>query len=117
MFSGIEGLDAQAGLSRIGNMEEVYIEILEMYAADIDERIPVLTDSFDKNDMRLFATTVHALKSASKSAGADGIADDASMLEDAAKESDTAFIENNLGKFLGDIENMAQQIKSAAKTI
>jgi signal transduction histidine kinase/DNA-binding NarL/FixJ family response regulator/HPt (histidine-containing phosphotransfer) domain-containing protein len=95
----IEGLDIEEGLSRFGDDEEVYFEVLQSYAKNTPPLLDRL-ESFPEDALSDYSIVVHGLKSSSRSIGADGLGDLAESLEHAAKEGDGAFVKANSSDFI-----------------
>lgn len=86
----IPGIDAQKGLSYIGNSEELYINLLRTYLEGSEERIQKLEASKKAGDIRAYEIVVHGLKGISASIGADDMAQAAAKLEAACQNRETA---------------------------
>ncbi|MDR1531650.1 MAG: response regulator [Clostridiales bacterium] len=107
----IEGLDVCRGLAMTGGLEENYKEVLRLFCKDVDARLEFLEAV--PEDLLLFVTHVHALKSASASIGADWAAKEAAMLEEAGIRGDLAAISEVLGGFKEALEALAARIRAA----
>ncbi|MDR0649183.1 MAG: transporter substrate-binding domain-containing protein, partial [Synergistaceae bacterium] len=66
----IEGLDVSKGLAMTGGTLEGYVKVLETYCRDAAKRLEILSGGLGEENLELFTTQVHALKSASASIGA-----------------------------------------------
>ncbi len=82
------GVDVQTGLSFSTGDEEMYLDILNAYAAEGSTRPQKLEDCLEKENLKDYGTYIHAVKSSSKTIGAAELSDIAAMLEAAAKEGD-----------------------------
>jgi CheY-like chemotaxis protein len=109
----IEGLNTSRGLASTGGTAEGYIKVLETYCRDAEQRLEILTRVPDENDLPLFITQVHALKSASASIGAEETARLAMQLEEAGKKRDFDFIKAELGLFAENLSALLERIRQA----
>jgi HPt (histidine-containing phosphotransfer) domain-containing protein len=109
----IEGLDISRGISYSGGTKEYYIETLETFYEDGLQRIEQIKESLVANDLSLYATLVHALKSAIASIGSAQMSQAAYELEKAAKGSDADFINKNNEAFLDDLSLLLRRINKA----
>jgi HPt (histidine-containing phosphotransfer) domain-containing protein len=89
------------------------METLATFIDDGRERIFMLKDCLDKEDLALYAVCVHALKSASASIGADELSEAAYALELAAKLEDEEFIKSKHDEFISDLEWLVGRIERA----
>jgi CheY-like chemotaxis protein/anti-sigma regulatory factor (Ser/Thr protein kinase) len=87
-----EGFSVRDGLHYCGDDLAFYREILLDYADSCETRITELNAALNSGDLKQYRTSVHALKSVSRTVGADDVAELAKMLEDAAKNEDAGTI-------------------------
>ena len=106
----IDGVDVDAGLSITGGVFENYIEILEVFHKDGLKKIQEIEDSLKSNDIKLYATYVHALKSTLASIGAAGLSTSAKNLEFAGKSENIGYIENNNDAFIRELRKLLGKI-------
>ena len=78
-------INKAVGLEFCMDDEEFYEEMLETYLEDSEEVVGLMEEAYEKGDLALYATEVHALKSTSKTIGAVGLSELALELETAAK--------------------------------
>ncbi|MCL2768015.1 MAG: ATP-binding protein, partial [Synergistaceae bacterium] len=107
----ISGIDVNKGISMTGGTMKNYLKTLSIFYSDGLEKIEEIKACIATNNLPLFSTHVHALKSASASIGAGKLSEFAKALESAGKNEDTAFIENNNDKFLDDLKTLLHNIK------
>jgi len=112
-FPVIKGIDFQKGINMTGGTEAGYRLVLSTFRKDALERMQLLREMLEKDDISLFTTNVHALKSASASIGAAEISAAAVKLEEAGKKGDKAYINKNLDKFIEDLTTTVAGIASA----
>ena len=109
----IEGIDTAKGLRHLGGQMEFYVEILELFCDDGQERIEAIRACLDTGNLKTYTTHVHALKSAAANIGACKLSDAARDLEMAGGREDTSYIEAHNEKFLTMLEKLLGDIKSA----
>jgi HPt (histidine-containing phosphotransfer) domain-containing protein len=107
----IAGIDVRRGVSLTGGTIENYKETLAIFHTDALKRIDELRECA-KSNINLYIILVHALKSAAANIGALEIARKAKALEEAGREGDIAFIEENTEFFLEQLEILLQNIDS-----
>ncbi|MCL1941142.1 MAG: Hpt domain-containing protein, partial [Synergistaceae bacterium] len=109
----IDGLDINTGIIFSGGTVELFLRTLTVFSEDAAERISQIRESLEINDLSLYTTYVHALKSALATIGAKDLSESAKSLEYAGKNEDMAFIEGNNDKFLKEFEILLNNIKNA----
>jgi signal transduction histidine kinase/AmiR/NasT family two-component response regulator/HPt (histidine-containing phosphotransfer) domain-containing protein len=112
-FVPIPGIDIGRGLMLCGGSLENYRKILSLYRKDAETRLAQLGKLPAEENISLFVTQVHALKSASASIGAIGLSEQAARLEEAGKAGDIGFIGERLNRFCADLEAMTRAIQAA----
>jgi CheY-like chemotaxis protein len=100
----IPGLNIAEGLARLGNDEESYVQILKSYITHIPEFAETVRQEA-AGDLQKYRIAVHGIKGSSNGIGAKDLGAKAEELENAAKQGDTTFIQNNTGPFLVSVEN------------
>jgi len=106
----INGVDVHRGISLTGGTEDGYFSVLSQFYKDSQERMKYLRNILDKDNLNLFITHVHALKSASASIGAVELSAQAAYLEEAGKEEDWAFINGNFDRFMENLSQLSDDI-------
>ena len=86
------GINPAAGLRFAQNDEGLYGVLLNEYANTAKEKTPEIQRYFDAQDWKNYAILVHALKSTSRTIGAESLADLAEDIEHAAKTGDVNLI-------------------------
>ena len=107
----IPGIDIKQGIAMSGGTESLYYEVLSTFRTDIEERLPLLQTVPDKDNLRSFITSVHALKSASATIGAAEASTMAAELEKAGRAGDMTFIEKELPVFSKQLTVLAEGIR------
>jgi CheY-like chemotaxis protein len=95
----IEGLDAAAGIARIGGSPGRYLDVLEMFCRDAEAGSALLGREPDETTRQAFTTLTHALKSALANIGAHGLSQASAALERAGREGDLSVIHEALAPF------------------
>ena len=106
----IEGVDTAKGLLLSGGKIKSYVETLSVFRKDGTAKIGELASSLAADDMRLYTTHVHALKSACANIGAQSLSSEAAALEEAGKKSDTAFIAERNDEFTESLKRLLENI-------
>jgi len=107
----IEGVDIGLGLSLNGNIMENYLKTLGVFYRDGRGKIENIHECLRNNDIKLYTTLVHGLKSSAMSIGAKDVSEYAKALEIAGKSNDSlSFIFENNDDFLGAFETLLNNI-------
>jgi CheY-like chemotaxis protein len=88
--------------------------ILEVFADDIKKKALQIPQALDSGDMKLFATYVHALKSASANVGESKLSEMAAALESAAKKDNRRYIEENFAAFMSEMHSVSERAGQVA---
>ena len=107
----IEDIDTQTGLAINGYNIDNYFRALEIFCNDIIEKITEIKNCLKENNIQLYATYVHALKSASFNVGAKKLSGFAKNLENAGKKADSNFITEHNDTFLANLEKLYNDIQ------
>lgn len=107
------GISVNSGLQYCGGDKEFYIEMVTEYAQSADSRMAELNGALADNDISRYQILVHALKSVSKTVGADDVSELARSLEDAAKRSDPDYIRQNNGRLEDLYFRTASEVKKS----
>ena len=107
----IEGLDTTKGMANAGGSLWSYMEVLEIFCRDANERIGLLTADCARGDTKRFITNVHALKSASASVGTVGVSEAAASLEAAGLRGDMGHIQESVDNFRADLADIVGRIE------
>ena len=96
-----------------GGKAEFYLRTLSIFLEDGLERVRQIRECVANQDISLFTTYMHALKSACASIGADELPEMAKALEAAGMKKDLAFVEENAEEFLKLLETLLINIDEA----
>ena len=100
----IDGVDAAKGLSAVRGSAENYLRVLSVFCKDGQNKIAEIDSALSAGDMRLYATYVHALKSASANIGAARLSETALSLETAGKEGNRAYVDEYTPRLIYDLK-------------
>jgi CheY-like chemotaxis protein/anti-sigma regulatory factor (Ser/Thr protein kinase) len=109
----IEGVDVKKGISTVGGRINSYLNTLSVYREDVTQKTKEIKACLEAENLPLYTTYVHALKSASANIGALPLSKTAEMLEMAGKRGDLAFIRTYSTQFLMDLETLLANIETA----
>ncbi len=105
------GLDTKKGLEFCMNNPELYKEILLDYAGTEQERSREIEAYYKASDWNNYKILVHALKSSSKTIGANELSAHAAFLEGSAEEGNEEDIRENTAKLLNEYKLVAGLIR------
>jgi len=108
----IDGVDTEKGIMFTGGTVEYYFETLSTFHSDGLERLDDITGYLETNNISMYITTVHALKSASANIGANDVSGMAAALEMAAIKEDMDFVNENNAPFLVAFEKLLENIST-----
>ncbi|MFP3042871.1 ATP-binding protein [Treponema primitia] len=106
----IDGVDTARGLTMTGGSKAAYRKVLVSFRKDVLERLPSLERLPKEQELSLFTTNVHALKSAAATIGAVGVSHEAAELEAAGKAGDLTRIAAGLSRFYRNLKSLADQL-------
>jgi CheY-like chemotaxis protein len=109
----IDGVDTKLGISMTGGNLGYYITTITSYLKDGKEKLTEINAAIISNDIALYTTYVHALKSASASIGAKELSNMAKELENAGKRGDLEYIRTNNIPFLKQLEIILGNVEIA----
>jgi signal transduction histidine kinase/CheY-like chemotaxis protein len=107
----IDGVDVSRGIEMTGGSESGYLEVLELFRMDVLDRMEILREMPDSQNLLPFITCVHALKSAAGSIGAVSLSQMAERLEKAGTREDTETIRAELSGFRAALLDLVEAIK------
>lgn len=93
----IDKLDA---LSRLGNDEELYNEVLSVFVEDCPEQIALLSAAINSHTLSEVLRISHSIKSASANVGANLLSHAALELEKSAREKNEAVFKDQAAKIV-----------------
>jgi CheY-like chemotaxis protein len=110
----IAGVNTELGLRLAGGNSKNYISVLTLFCEDAKTRFTLLEKVPQAgDDLRLFTTQVHALKSVLATIGAEKLSKRAAALESAASAADFEIIQRDTGRFRKDLSALMADIATA----
>ncbi|MDR2577323.1 MAG: response regulator [Chitinispirillales bacterium] len=106
----IDGVDVGKGIILSGGNVANYLRTITMFYEDGFEKTEEIKRCLSMEDLQLYTTHVHGLKSASASIGATVLSETARELEDAGKKGDMAYINSYTPKLLMELESLLRNI-------
>jgi len=110
----IADIDIKKGISMSGGTLKGYMQTLAVFRKDGFQKIDEIKKSLEAGNYPLYATYVHALKSALANIGASELSAKAKALEFAGKRKDADFINSNNAQFLMNLKTL---LNSLGKTL
>nr|MCR4717889.1 response regulator [Lachnospiraceae bacterium] len=84
-------IDKSVGLKYCGNLEELYSNMVKMFAEEYQVKKPKIIELYKQKDYDEYRIYVHALKSTSLNIGAVELSELAKAIETSVKEGDTSY--------------------------
>ncbi len=89
------GINVQLGLDYCCGEEEFYLEMLQMFCSQAEEKKEELIALYESSNWKDYTVKVHALKSTSMTIGAERLAEQAKLLEQAGKKGNIGYIHHD----------------------
>ncbi len=102
-------INIAAGMGNCMDQKDFWFDTLDGFVTA--DKSGELCKAFDSRDYELYRITVHSMKSACKTIGAELIAEKARLLENAARSGDTGYIEAGHGEFVAEYRGLIDSIK------
>jgi signal transduction histidine kinase/CheY-like chemotaxis protein/HPt (histidine-containing phosphotransfer) domain-containing protein len=106
----VEGLDVAAGFRNTGGSLPVYKDILLDFCRDANDVMVQLKKAELEEDFKNYAILAHSLKGAARSVGAVEIGQFAALMEESAKNGDTAAIHNKTNTLWENLRSVIENI-------
>ena len=103
-------IDMDKGISRSAGLKDVYIETLEAFVQDGNERMSEIPKCLDTGDLGTYAIHVHGIKSALYVIGADEMSNKAYDLELAASKGDSEYIKTRNDAFIEKLSVLVDKV-------
>ncbi|MDR1776550.1 MAG: response regulator [Desulfovibrio sp.] len=113
LLCSIHGLDCRKGLLLTGGEDANYRSLLETYCDDMTARVEFLSLAQAEADLTCFVTQAHAVKTASANVGAQELAIEASILEDAGRRGDMSAIRKRVELSRKKLTELVEHIRVA----
>jgi HPt (histidine-containing phosphotransfer) domain-containing protein len=118
---GSMGVNIEKGMTLTGGAEREYRKVLAAFYRDLMERRKLFQEfseaagqgSFSPELLNLFTVSVHALKSASGTIGAEDVSREAAELEAAGRAGDLAAIAERLPPFRRHLDDLTDTLRIA----
>ena len=110
LLSEIEELDEKAGLKNCGALEE-YMSVLSVFCKTGKYKADEIEEYYKNKDIKNFTIKVHALKSSARIIGAAKLSELALNLENAGKEDNISFIDENINILLNMYINLYNRLE------
>jgi signal transduction histidine kinase/DNA-binding NarL/FixJ family response regulator/HPt (histidine-containing phosphotransfer) domain-containing protein len=111
----LTGVDVARGIDMCGGSTDVYLDILKVFAKDIESRLPYLqqfmdTETGDENQLKDFTIVVHGMKSTLGTIGAATLSAAAKELERLGNDRNIEEIHSKLPSFMEAISELHGEI-------
>ena len=107
----IANVNTENGIARAAGMKDVYLDILESFIEDGNERKVDMMQSLESDNLSAYEIHAHGIKSALHIIGADEMSQTAYELELAAKRGDIEFIKANNDTFVEKLSTLVEDVK------
>lgn len=107
----LTGVDIQNGILMTGGTLAIYLKVLSTIYQDSCVKQDEIKNALQTQDILLYTTHVHALKSALASIGAKELSDFAKRLETAGKRGELEFLIQNTPDFLLLLQNLLEELQ------
>ena len=104
------GIDIDSAVEILGDIETVN-EIMGDFLSEMDERLPLMEEYKNSNDMENYAILVHAIKGDSKYLGFTKLAELSFNHQMKAEENDINYINDNYGDLMEEINRILGIVK------
>ncbi|MCL2853294.1 MAG: ATP-binding protein [Defluviitaleaceae bacterium] len=113
----IKNVDAKQGIVRAGGRLRDYMDILAVFHKDGLEKLGEFKRSLEGDDLPLYTTYVHAIKSACANIGAKKLSEAAKELEDAGVKQNRTFIIERHNRFINDLQELLNNVSEAVAAV
>lgn len=104
------GIDIDSAIEILGDIETVN-EIMGDFLIEMDERLPLMEEYKNSNDMENYAILVHAIKGDSKYLGFTKLAELSLNHQVKAEEDDSSYINDNYKELMEEIDRILKIVK------
>ena len=104
------GIDIDSAVEILGDIETVN-EIMGDFLSEMDERLPLMEEYKNSNDMENYAILVHAIKGDSKYLGFTKLAELSFNHQMKAEENDINYINDNYEDLMEEINRILGVVK------
>ncbi|MCL2399401.1 MAG: ATP-binding protein [Defluviitaleaceae bacterium] len=108
----IEDVNIQKGIMLSGGSIENYLDTLKVFHKDGLMKMNELINCLKNNNITLYATYIHALKSACANIGAEKLSEEAKVLEASGLMQDMNFIKEHNDSFVNGLKNLLVNVSN-----
>ncbi len=116
-LKAVEGLDLMKGLRNVGSDVVGYLALLDTFALDTANRLAQLREQAVDPDLKAFTTSVHALKGAAGTIGAEPLSQASLALEEQGRAEDAPAIAASLDDYLTQANALLTPLTAALEAI
>jgi len=109
----IDGVNTKKGMASTGGNMKSYLNLLSTFHMDGTSKLQEIKTCIETDNIPLYVTHVHALKSACRSIGAIELSEAAASLEAAGKKEDLSYINDKNAAFVLNLETILNNINIA----
>lgn len=110
-LQNLHGIHMEEGLHYCMNKPQVYYEVLKAFAKQQLEE--VISEAWDKRNIKDYTIYIHSLKSSARNIGADILSDMAKELEFAVKNNDIEYLEQHHHICMEEYRKIYNMVKNA----
>lgn len=106
------GINGNLGLKNCNGEKDFYLEMLQTYCGQKEENCKTIKKLYEDSNWPGYTAKVHALKSVSRTIGAEHFSRQAEKMEQAGKARNTAYIKECHCHLLWEYENICSRLSS-----
>ena len=111
-MNSVDDIDTEIGLHRLNGLKEMYSSNLKLFHEKLKESCDKMAHYIANGDIKNFSITVHSMKSALASVGAESLANMAFRLETASKNEDSEYCTKEFPGFLERLKRLHEQLSA-----
>ncbi|MBP5304288.1 MAG: response regulator [Lachnospiraceae bacterium] len=105
----IDEIDINSGIKNCGSIDG-YLSVLDVFVKTASFKADEIESLYRDRDLENYTIKVHALKSSARIIGAMELSDMARELENAGKNGDNKYIDENTGKLIADYRSLYDKL-------
>ncbi len=106
------GINMNQGLKNCNMEKDFYLEMLQTYCGQKEENCKTIKKLYEDDNWPGYTAKVHALKSVSRTIGAENFSRQAEKMEQAGKARNTAYIREHHHHLLREYGNICSRLSS-----
>lgn len=106
--SDIKLWDKDYLLEQIGGSEPILMQLVDMFLGDVPNQLAALSAEIENNDFESVLSSAHSIKGSALNLGAFQFGQVGAEMEQAAKDNDAAFLNENLSRLTAAYEAVAE---------